>query len=104
MNSDQFAFWLKGFFELTNAEELTKEQVLMIRQHLDLCFNKVTPELGELKPDFSKVNQTELKRNFTPNQWDWTWRPEFAPTYAPDQNDLNRIYCSGDNIGNKLIC
>ena len=47
MSSRDFVMWLNGFFELTNAEELTKEQVAMIKEHLSLCFNKITPELRQ---------------------------------------------------------
>lgn len=47
MNTEQFAVWLHGFFELTYAEELTKGQVKMIKEHLDLCFDKKTQPLKE---------------------------------------------------------
>jgi hypothetical protein len=47
MNSEQFTMWLQGFFELTDATTLTPEQVKMIKEHLALVFQKVTPELGE---------------------------------------------------------
>ena len=50
MNTEQFAIWLHGFFELTDAEELTKGQVKMIKEHLNLCFDKKTPPL-EFKTD-----------------------------------------------------
>lgn len=43
MNSDQFVFWLQGFFELTESNNLSANQVKMIREHLKLVFNKVTP-------------------------------------------------------------
>lgn len=45
-NPEIFAYWLQGFFELTDATTLTPEQVKMIKDHLSLVFEKVTPELN----------------------------------------------------------
>ena len=45
MDSVNFAYWLQGFFEMTNTKNLTEEQVTMIKQHLALVFTKVTPPL-----------------------------------------------------------
>ena len=42
MTADQFAYWLQGFAEL-NAAPPTEDQWNMIREHLGLVFNKVTP-------------------------------------------------------------
>lgn len=42
MNERDFAYWLQGFFELTDTDNLTKEQVAVIKQHLNLVFKKET--------------------------------------------------------------
>jgi hypothetical protein len=42
MNSLEFAYWLQGFFELTNQKTLNETQVQIIREHLDLVFDKKT--------------------------------------------------------------
>lgn len=42
MNSTEFCYWLQGFFELQNPVTLSPEQVLIIKEHLNLVFNKVT--------------------------------------------------------------
>jgi hypothetical protein len=45
MNAQEFAYWLQGFFELTEDDkQLTKKQVKIIRDHLSLVFKKVTPD------------------------------------------------------------
>ena len=45
MNSVEFAYWLQGYFELRdNDEPLTAKQVQIIKDHLALVFNKVTPD------------------------------------------------------------
>ena len=43
MDEKSFAFWLQGFVEITNPEQPTKEQWQIIKDHLALVFNKVTP-------------------------------------------------------------
>lgn len=40
MTYETFTYWLQGFFELTDAKELTPEQVKMIKIHLAYVFNK----------------------------------------------------------------
>jgi hypothetical protein len=46
MTNEQFCFWLQGFIEIGNPEALTKEQVQIIKDHLQLVFTKVTPSYG----------------------------------------------------------
>lgn len=43
MTTEQFAYWLQGFFEIQGAKEVTPTQVQIIKDHLALVFNKVTP-------------------------------------------------------------
>jgi hypothetical protein len=45
MNQDQFAYWLQGFVEMNGGKEPTKAQWKMIKDHLQLCFKKLTPPL-----------------------------------------------------------
>jgi hypothetical protein len=48
MKSDQFIYWLNGFFELSeNDKPLTIEQVQTIKNHLKLVF------LHEIDPSYS---------------------------------------------------
>ena len=42
MTAENFAFWLQGYFEL-GGENLSPQQVQVIKDHLALVFNKVTP-------------------------------------------------------------
>ena len=44
MNADEFAYWLQGFFELSESNQLTDKQVEIIKNHLQLVFEKVTPD------------------------------------------------------------
>ena len=44
MTTDQFAYWLQGYFEISGSSSLSDMQVQIIKDHLALVFNKVTPE------------------------------------------------------------
>ena len=48
MRSDQFVYWLQGYFELQGTNQvLTPEQVQIIKNHLKLVF------LHEIDPSYS---------------------------------------------------
>jgi len=42
MNTVEFCYWLNGYFELSGSKKLTEEQVKVVKEHLDLVFEKVT--------------------------------------------------------------
>ena len=44
MNSENFCYWLQGVFEIANLQELNTKQTLIVKEHLKLVVNKVTPE------------------------------------------------------------
>lgn len=44
MTTEQFTYWLQGFFEISNAKTLDAKQVQIIKDHLNLVFNKQTPD------------------------------------------------------------
>lgn len=43
MDAVNFTYWLQGFFEVSDAKKLDEKQVQIIKDHLDLVFNKLTP-------------------------------------------------------------
>jgi len=45
MTTEQFAYWLQGFSELTGGTPPTAEQWQSIQDHLKTVFVKVTPPL-----------------------------------------------------------
>jgi len=57
-----FCYWLQGHFELNDTNSLDEVQVQMIRDHLQLVFNKVTPNRTEAKisssEDIKKLEKT----------------------------------------------
>ncbi len=67
MTTKQFAYWLQGFFEINDPQTINKEQTQIIKDHLNLVFDKVTPnrntkeeseEQEEVKPPFKKTKRT----------------------------------------------
>lgn len=57
MTSRDFAFWLQGFFEITESSVLTEKQVNMVKAHLNLVFkHEIDPSMG------NKEHQEELNK------------------------------------------
>jgi len=44
MTHEQFVVWLHGFFEISDAKTLNEKQTQVIKDHLDLFFDKQTPD------------------------------------------------------------
>lgn len=55
MNEREFYYWLRGFFELSGAEFLNKQQVQIVKEHMDLVVKKETKTTMFGNPE--KVNQ-----------------------------------------------
>jgi len=50
MTTTNFAYWLQGFFEVAKPEEITPEQLKMIKAHLRLVFrDDIDPKMGDEK-------------------------------------------------------
>jgi hypothetical protein len=67
MNTENFCFWLQGYFELLDKDEpLSKEQVQIIKDHLELVFNKTTPNRNKQK-DIKNILE-KMAVNFNPEK------------------------------------
>lgn len=67
MNELNFAYWLQGFFELTDAETLTVDQVKIIKEHLALVFKKETNwTLGGYNNNWGGITTTKIDLPITP--------------------------------------
>ena len=44
MTAEQFCYWLQGYMEMSEAEKLDEKQVKIMKDHLALVFDKVTPD------------------------------------------------------------
>jgi len=51
MTPENFAYWLQGFFEISESNHLSEKQVLMIKNHLNLVFyHSIDPKATEGMP------------------------------------------------------
>ena len=69
MTSRDFAFWLQGFFEVSNAETITKEQTHVIKNHLNLVFkHEIDPSMGDNKhqQELNEIHNTSTIFNQNP--------------------------------------
>jgi hypothetical protein len=44
MNAQEFVFWLQGYFEISGAKTLGEKEVQIVKDHLNLVFEKKTPQ------------------------------------------------------------
>lgn len=50
MTSRDFAYWLQGFFEVSEPKEINEKETLMIKKHLALVFkHEIDPSMGNEK-------------------------------------------------------
>ena len=47
MNAIDFCFWLQGYFEISDSNHLSDEQVVAIKNHLNLTFKHEIDPLRE---------------------------------------------------------
>ena len=51
MTSRDFCYWLQGYFELTNPQELSVRETTLIKQHLNLVFkHEIDPSVDGGNP------------------------------------------------------
>jgi hypothetical protein len=78
MTPENFCYWLQGYMELTHAKNLNASQFQIIQDHLNLVFNKVTPDRDIIK--------------------DLIWPDVHNPVYSPPK-EVSYCKCGGGEIG-----
>lgn len=63
MNTIDFCYWLQGFFELSESNNLTENQVQKIRNHLNLVFKH---EIDPLRESQTQIPASELNQIHSP--------------------------------------
>ena len=77
MTTENFAYWLQGFMEISNTKELDERKTQIIKDHLALVFKKVTPDRDikeinlddvevEITDDDLNIDVVNLKEEFNP--------------------------------------
>ncbi len=78
MNSTEFCYWLQGYLELREDDKpLTAKQVQIVKDHLALVFQKVTPD-----------------RDAEPDVWPGDPQPTTAPTIDFNPFDRPDVFCA----------
>jgi hypothetical protein len=96
MTPENFTYFLQGFLEISNAKKLDETQVQIIKDHLDLVFNKVTPDRSE-----PVSTEDTIIKGFGPIE---------EKTSIPFEFDLMpKVYCStsstfDSSLYNKKVC
>lgn len=107
MNSQEFCYWLQGFFELTDAQDLTPAQVDMIKRHLALVFVNVTRGTSETlpRPDLDETQEKKKGKKKGKKTESSVPSPESAttlPDWITQISPLERIVtvtCSSESEG-----
>lgn len=50
MTPENFVYWLQGMLEIGDVKKLNKEQVKIIKDHINLVLTKVTPPVYQAHP------------------------------------------------------
>lgn len=87
MNYEQFAIWLHGFLEISNAETINKEQTQIIKDHLALLFEKKTPDRNKKKEEKTdlQILEEKFRQIEEQNKDKFPPYPPFAPMPMPQQ-------------------
>lgn len=78
MTEKSFCYWLNGFFELSETDKLSEKQVMMIKEHLALVFNKVTT--GQCNVDDQSFLMDLSKSSRTSDMVCGTYPPTTPPS------------------------
>jgi hypothetical protein len=77
MSPSDFAYWLTGYFEISDSNNLSPQQVQIIRDHLALVFEKVTPDRKGYEPlDTRSTGLSAIGLCGQPQEIDWTKLPK----------------------------
>lgn len=74
MDEQAFCLWLQGYFEISGAKTIGEKEVKIIKDHLGLVFNKITPNREEKTGDFLKEiddNLIKIPAGLNPGR-DWS--------------------------------
>ena len=96
MKAQDFTYWLQGFFELSESETLSEAQVDMIKSHLALVFNKVTPDIQKtpLVPTGDILEGEELQkvlRDLYPKESPFVMPQQTWPDLHTQQPGFDRL-------------
>jgi hypothetical protein len=91
MTAEQFVYWLQGYLEIDNPDNIPLNQTKIIKDHLKLVFDKQTPD-RTFTPPLAPMPITPYPTWQDPNPFKVTC--ETSPYTDSGENTMERIYCS----------
>lgn len=69
MTSRDFAYWMQGFFEISGSSELSKDQVELIKKHLNMVFyHEIDKSFGKDQAPLTQIHELGLPKL---DKWDF---------------------------------
>ncbi len=85
MTPEQFTYWLQGFFEITENPTLSPKQIKIIKDHLELVFDKKTPS-------YKQPNTTQPMWQ-EPHITNPPYTPPVPPYTITCEDNSNDLFC-----------
>ena len=113
MNEKEFCYWLKSAFELSDIKSFNEKQTKLIKEHLDLVFNKVTsPDVTQypfaypLYPHGPQDPMLGLEKTCTGLPQEFNLPQEFDCANIPEAaiNPLTTPNIGGSSAGDIKYC
>lgn len=111
MTTEEFTYWLQGALELNPnmlEEGMTPEQVQTIQDHLDLVFDKVTPDRFKVDSVVPKNNKKKNSKSKVKCNKSICKNSKSVEVEIPEgmgYSDESMICTGGvDSLGNKRFC
>jgi hypothetical protein len=91
MTAEQFVYWLQGYLEIDNPDNIPLNQTKIIKDHLKLVFDKQTPDRTFTTP-LAPMPITPYPTWQEPNPFKVIC--ETPPYTDSGENPMKQIYCS----------
>ena len=91
MTAEQFVYWLQGYLEIDNPDNIPLNQTKIIKDHLKLVFDKQTPD-RTFTPPLAPMPITPYPTWQDPNPFKVIC--ETSPYTDSGENPMIQIYCS----------
>ena len=69
MTSRDFCYWLQGYFEVANPEQMSQKELEMVKKHLNLVFkHEIDPSMGDEnhQKELNKIHNRQ--HSFSPSE------------------------------------
>lgn len=93
LSPEQFCYWLQGALELGDLKELDPQELKIVKDHLSLVFQKLTPSYGQ-SISIPNVQMTPALNPYPFGQG----QGSYIVRNPANTNDLNNLPLSSETI------